>query len=91
MGKAGTKTDNLQKGQLSAWFAAVQQLPNPTIAACLQVMLLTGARHGEVLALRWKDVNTQWKGIAIRDKVKRNPRNPIDALCGAPAGQFAAP
>jgi len=55
---------------LAAWFAAVQQLPNPIIAACLQMMLLTGARPGEVLALRWEDVNTQWKGICIRDKVE---------------------
>ena len=70
LGKAGIKKDVLQKGQLAAWFAAVQQLQNPVIAACLQMMLLTGARPGEVLALRWDDVNTQWKGISIRDKVE---------------------
>ena len=70
LGKAGTKSDVLQREQLAAWFAAVQQLPNPIIAACLQMMLLTGARPGEVLALRWEDVNTQWKGICIRDKVE---------------------
>ena len=34
------------------------------------MMQLTGARPGEVLALRWEDVNTQWKGISIRDKVE---------------------
>lgn len=70
LGKAGTKSDVLQREQLAAWFAAVQQIPNPVIAACLQMMLLTGARPGEVLALRWEDVNTQWKGISIRDKVE---------------------
>jgi integrase len=70
LGKAGTKSDVLQREQLAAWFAAVQQLPNAIIAACLQMMLLTGARPGEVLALRWEDVNTQWKGICIRDKVE---------------------
>jgi integrase len=70
LGKAGTKSDVLQREQLAAWFAAVQQLQNPIIAACLQMMLLTGARPGEVLALRWEDVNTQWKGICIRDKVE---------------------
>jgi integrase len=69
-GKAGTKTDNLQKGQLAAWFAAVTQLKNPVISASLQMMLLTGARPGEVLGLRWEDINTQWKGISIRDKVE---------------------
>ena len=70
LGKAGTKSDVLQRGQLAAWFSAVQQIQNPVIAACLQMMLLTGARPGEVLGLRWEDVNTQWKGISIRDKVE---------------------
>ena len=70
LGKPSTKSDVLQREQLAAWFAAVQQIPNPVIAACLQMMLLTGARPGEVLALRWEDVNTQWKGINIRDKVE---------------------
>ncbi len=70
LGKAGVKTDVLQREQIAPWFTAVQQLQNPLIAACLQIMLLTGARPGEVLSLRWEDVNTQWKGVAIRDKVE---------------------
>ena len=76
LGKPGTKTDVLQREQLAAWFAAVQQIQNPVIAACLQMMLLTGARPGEVLALRWEDVNTQWKGISIRDKVEGTRESP---------------
>jgi len=70
LGKAGVKKDVLQREQLAAWFTAVQQLQSPVIAACLQMMLLTGARPGEVLALRWEDINTKWKGISIRDKVE---------------------
>ena len=70
LGKPAVKSDVLQRGQLAAWFTAVQQLQNPAIAACLQIMLLTGARPGEVLALRWQDINTQWKGVSIRDKVE---------------------
>jgi integrase len=70
LGKAAVKKDVLQRGQLAAWFAAVRQIQNPVIAAALQIMLLTGARPGEVLGLRWDDVNTRWKGISIRDKVE---------------------
>jgi len=70
LGKAGTKKDVLQKGQLKAWFSAVLQIGNPTISACLQVLLLTGARLNEVLTMRWEDVNTKWKGISINDKVE---------------------
>ncbi len=70
LGKPAAKTDVLQKGQLPAWFAAVQQIQNPTVSAALQTMLLTGARPGEVLSLRWEDINTRWRGIQIRDKVE---------------------
>lgn len=77
LGKAGAKSDVLQRGQLAAWFTAVKQLQNPTIATCLQVMLLTGARPGEVLSLHWEDVNTQWKGISIRDKVEGTREIPL--------------
>ena len=70
LGKQGVKDDVLTREQLPAWFAAVRQIPNPVIAAALQTMLLTGARPGEVLDLQWEDVNTQWKGLTIRDKVE---------------------
>lgn len=77
LGKPSEKSDVLQRGQLAAWFAAVQQIQNPVIAAYLQVLLLTGARPGEVIALRRDDVNTQWKGLAIRDKVEGTREIPL--------------
>lgn len=70
LGRPALKDDALQREQLAVWFAAVQQVQNPVIAAYLQTMLLTGARPGEVLTLRWEDVNAQWKGLTIRDKVE---------------------
>ena len=77
LGKAGVKSDVLQRGQLAVWFTAAQQLSNPTIAAYLQVLLLTGARPGEVMTLQWDDVNTQWKGITIRDKIEGERTIPL--------------
>ncbi len=70
LGKPGVKQDALLKEQLPAWFDSVRQLQNPVIAAYLQTLLLTGARAGEVLALRWDDINTKWRGMTIRDKVE---------------------
>ena len=70
LGKAGVKQDALLREQLPVWFAAVRNIGNPTVAAYLQTLLLTGARPGEVLTLRWEDLNTQWKGLTIRDKVE---------------------
>ena len=69
LGKAGVKSDALLKEQLPAWFAAVHALPAAP-AAYLQTLLLTGARPGELLGLRWDDMNVQWRGLTIRDKVE---------------------
>ena len=70
LGKAGIKQDALMREQLTVWFDAVRQIHNPAIAAYLQTLLLTGARPGEVLALRWDEINTKWRGLTIRDKVE---------------------
>lgn len=77
LGKPGTKSDVLTREQLPAWFAHVRQIQNPAIAAALQIMLLTGARPGEVLALKWEDINTQWRSVAIRDKVEGERMIPL--------------
>lgn len=70
LGKPKAKTDALLREQLPAWFASVRAINNPAVAAALQVMLLTGARPGEVLSMRWEDVNLKWRGLTIRDKVE---------------------
>lgn len=70
LGKPKAKDDSLLKEQLPAWFAAVRSIGNQTVAAYLQTLLMTGARPGEVLAMRWDDLNMQWRGLTIRDKVE---------------------
>jgi integrase len=70
LGKPRAKSDVLQREQLELWFTAVLAYENPTIAACLQFILLTGARSGSVLELQWKDIDLRWKSITIRDKVE---------------------
>jgi integrase len=70
LGKPAVKQDALLREQLPAWFMAVRNISNPVTAAYLQTCLLTGARPGEVLAMRWEDVNLKWRGLTIRDKVE---------------------
>lgn len=77
LGTAGVKQDALQREQLAGWFTAVRELYNPVTAAYLQTLLLTGARPGEVLEMRWADVNTKWKGLTIRDKVEGERTIPL--------------
>ena len=50
---------------------------NPVIAAYLQGLLLTGARRNELAALRWADVDFQWKSLTIRDKVEGERTIPL--------------
>lgn len=76
-GKAKPKDDVLERGQLAAWFDAVRGIPNAVTAAYLQTLLMTGARPGEVLALRWDDLNTQWLSVNIRDKVEGERQIPL--------------
>lgn len=64
------EADCLQREQLPAWFAAVRGLGNPVIAGYLQGLLLTGARREELAGLTWEDVDFQWRGLTIRDKVE---------------------
>lgn len=76
-GRPTLRDDVLECGQLVAWFEHVRAISNPVIAAYLQTLLLTGARPGEVLGLRWDDLNTKWKGINIRDKVEGERQIPL--------------
>lgn len=77
LGKPGVKRDSLQREQLTVWFDAVRSLSNPVMAAYLQTLLLTGARPGEIMEMRWEDLNLRWKGLTIRDKVEGSREIPL--------------
>ena len=64
------KDDVLQREMLRPWFEAVGRIHNPTIAAYLRALLLTGARRDELAGLTWDNLDFQWKAIRIHDKVK---------------------
>lgn len=87
LGKPRAKRDVLQKEQLPHWFEAVRTACPPTTAAYLQGLVLTGARPGELLGLRWADVNLRWRSLKIRDKVEGDrviPLTPyLEALISA--------
>ncbi len=76
-GPSRAKKDALLREQLPAWFAAVRQIYNPVISAYLQVVLLTGARPGEIIELRWEDLNVKWRGLTVRDKVEGRREIPM--------------
>ena len=69
--------DSLQREQLARWFTAVRHMENRIQSAYLQVLLITGARRRELAALRWADVDFQWLGMIIRDKVEGERTLPL--------------
>ena len=71
------KDDSLRRAQIKPWFEAVRKIGNPVISAYLQGLLLTGARRNELAALRWADVDFQWKSLTIRDKVEGERTIPL--------------
>jgi integrase len=76
-GRAKPRNDYLQREQLAAWFKHVRAIPNPVIAAYLQCLLLTGARREELAELRWEEVNTQWRGLDLKDKIEERRAVPL--------------
>lgn len=73
-GRSKPKNDYLMREQLPSWFKHVRAISNPVIAAYLQCLLLTGARREELAGLRWADINWQWRGLRIADKVEDSGR-----------------
>ncbi len=55
----------------------MRAIPNPVISAYLQCLLLTGARREELAALRWEEVNTQWRGLDLKDKIEDRRAVPL--------------
>ena len=63
------RTDALEAAQVPGWWTGVEQLSNSTASVYLRALLLTGARREEVAALKWVDVDFQWRKLTIADKV----------------------
>lgn len=75
--KPKARKDSLDSLHLPLWFESVKAIDNPVIAACLQTLLLTGARREEVLSLKWSDVDFQWFSLTIKDKIEGRRTIPL--------------
>lgn len=71
------RTDALEAAQVPGWWAGVEQLSNRTASAYLRALLLTGARREELAALKWADVDFQWRKLTIADKVDATRTIPL--------------
>ncbi len=73
--KGRAKKLALQREQLPLWFESVRKISNPTAAAYLQTLLITGARREELAQLRWADCDFEWLSLHIKDKVSDDGRD----------------
>lgn len=71
------RTDALEAAQVPGWWAGVEQLNNRTASVYLRALLLTGARREELAALKWADVDFQWRKLTIADKVEATRTIPL--------------
>lgn len=71
------RTDALEAAQVHGWWAGVEQLNNRTASVYLRALLLTGARREELAALKWADVDFQWRKLTIADKVEATRTIPL--------------
>jgi integrase len=77
VGGSKPKNDYIQKEQLFTWFEHVQKIPNQTISVFLQCLLLLGCRREELATLKWQDINFQWRGLSIKDKMEGTREVPL--------------
>lgn len=87
-GKPSTRSDYVQREQLADWFKAVLAYPNQFISAYLQCLVLTGARRGEMMGLRWADIDFEWNAMTIRDKVEGKRTIPLTPYTAHLLGQL---
>jgi integrase len=59
--------------ELSAWFAAVNNLNGRQVKDYLTLLLFTGLRRQEAMKLRWDQVNLKAKTLTVIDTKNRNP------------------
>lgn len=71
------RTDALEAAQVTGWWAGVEQLSNRTASVYLRALLLTGARREEMAAMKWADVDFQWRKLTIADKVEATRTIPL--------------
>lgn len=66
------KTEDLTPEQLSRLWQVLEEESNTQVAAIMKLAILTGMRRGEILKLRWDDLDFERQFITIRPENAKN-------------------
>ncbi len=77
----------LKGGEMQALIAALTEYPNQQIANVFRLLLMTGARRGEVLSARWAEIDLT-TGIWAKLASSTKQNEPHEAPLSAPARQL---
>ena len=80
--KENSRDRFLQRDELPRFFAALAVEPNDTLQRFFLICLLTGARRGNVLAMRWDGINLK-EGIWVIPWEKSKNGAPLKIVLGA--------
>jgi hypothetical protein len=83
----------LTAAELRRLTAVLDKLPNQEVANVVRLLLLTGARRGEVLGARWSDFDLEagvWTKPSAHTKQRRVHRVPLSGTC-SPVGSRTNP
>jgi integrase len=58
----------LKPAEMKRLLAAAERYPNPWVGAAIKLAVFTGCRIGELVALRWREVDTDAAMIVLRDR-----------------------
>lgn len=72
--RSNARTDHLRQHEIRPFVDALRKLDNPTMAAYIEFILLTGARRSEAALVKWKDVDSKAKALTFRDTKNHTDR-----------------
>ena len=68
------RKDIIKDADLPAWYKAVNEIDNPIVSDCFQLLLYTGMRREEALQMEWQAVDMDARTFTVTEGKAKNKR-----------------